>query len=125
MNSKFVPDSGSLDSHFVLIGEAPGFHETQQGQPFVGASGQALMNWWKLSGLSRNMFYITNVYPYQPPNNDISKVPEDEMAHWVQELHVRLSALTDPYVIVPAGETALNALMGMKGITKYRGSIFR
>jgi len=122
-NGKFVKDAGSLEAKLVLIGEAPGFYEAQSGQPFMGASGQALLEWWKIAGLNRPMFYITNVYPYQPPNNDISKIPPEEMEHWIKELHLRLCGLSDPYIIVPTGETALEALLGKKGISKLRGSI--
>ena len=120
---KRVDDWGDPASRLVLIGEAPGFYEVQQGQPFIGPSGHKLEDWWKRTGLSRNLFYIMNVYPFQPANNDITKVPKADLDYYIQDLHSRLGRLTDPYLIVPTGDTAFHALTGKKGISKHRGSI--
>ena len=54
-----VGDFGGLNAKIILIGEAPGYWEEQKKAPFMGPSGQKLKEWWKLSGLSRNQFYIT------------------------------------------------------------------
>ena len=94
------------------------------GRPFVGAAGFKVSEWWRACGLNRTDFYITNVYPYRPPGNDINTVPKGELETWVDALHDRLAALTDPWVIVPTGNTALAALTGKRGITKHRGSIY-
>ena len=58
----------------VICGEAPGYHENQLLRPFVGPSGRRLAEWWEEVGLKRSDFYITNVYPYQPPGNKIEAV---------------------------------------------------
>ncbi len=119
-----VPDFGSITSRIILIGEAPGWWETQKKEPFVGPSGLLLQDWWKRVGLHRSQFYITNVYPYQPPKNKIEAIPKAEMAHWVDQLHDRLAALSDPWLIVPTGNIALRALTGKSNakITDWRGS---
>jgi uracil-DNA glycosylase family 4 len=119
-----VRDDGSLGARLVLIGEAPGANEEATGRPFVGAAGFKLADWWRAAGLQRSDFYITNVYPYRPPGNDLSKVPPQEIAPWIDQLHDRLAALSDPWLLVPTGNTALRALVGKMGITKHRGSIY-
>lgn len=118
-----VRDEGRLDAKLVLIGEAPGQREEVQGRPFVGPSGIKLASWWEKVGLCRKDFYITNVYPFKPLNNKIETIGAEEMAHWIEQLHERLSQLTNPYIIIPTGNTALQALTGKSGILKYRGSI--
>lgn len=119
----FVPDEGSLNARIVLIGEAPGTTENSQRRPFVGTSGRQLYDWWDECSLRRLDFYITNVVPYQPPGNRLAAVPAGQMHTYEQELRDRISALTNPYVIVPTGNTALHALTSKREITKYRGSI--
>lgn len=119
-----VRDDGSVHARIVLVGEAPGTQETAQGRPFVGASGMRLAEWWRGVGLQRTDFYVTNVYPYQPPGNDLAKVPAREIAEWTDRLHARLAELTDPWVIVPTGNTALQALTGKRNILKHRGSVY-
>src|ERR1022692_3511322 len=125
-----VPDDGShsCDAKLVLIGEAPGRAEDEQGLPFVGPSGFKLSEWWSEVGLSREQFYITNVVTKRPPNNEIYAVGRDELHNSISRLHGRLARLSSPYVIVPTGDVALNALMGnsygeRKRITDWRGSI--
>lgn len=118
-----VPDWGSPDSKIVLIGEAPGRVEVEQGMPFVGLSGLLLKDWWTRVGLDRTMFYIMNTYPFRPPDNEIGKVPKSELEHYAQLMKERLDALPDVWVIVPTGRTALYALTGKTSITDWRGSL--
>ncbi|RPI95887.1 MAG: uracil-DNA glycosylase [Chloroflexi bacterium] len=64
-----VPGTGRPDADIMFIGEAPGYHEDQQGLPFVGASGQYLTELLAKIGLSRSDVYITNVVKCRPPGN--------------------------------------------------------
>lgn len=64
-----VPGAGRPDSGIMFIGEAPGYHEDQQGLPFVGASGKYLGELLGLIGLTRNDVFITNVVKCRPPGN--------------------------------------------------------
>ncbi len=123
LGSNYIPDEGRRDARIVLISEAGGKWENIKRRPFVGPSGSKLAEWWEPVGLARPDFYITNVYPYQPPGNRIAAIKKPVMGHWIKELHKRLAKLEGPYVIVPTGNTALHALTGLRGITKYRGSI--
>lgn len=58
---KAVPGEGPEHPKIMFIGEGPGFHEDQQGRPFVGAAGQFLEELLKGIGLKREQVYITNV----------------------------------------------------------------
>jgi len=64
-----VPGEGPEDADIVFIGEGPGFHEDQQGRPFVGAAGQFLDELLESIGLRRDDVYICNVIKCRPPGN--------------------------------------------------------
>ena len=64
-----VPGEGPEDAEIMLVGEGPGFHENEQGRPFVGAAGQFLSELLKRSGLTRDKVFITNVVKCRPPGN--------------------------------------------------------
>lgn len=125
-----IPDEGSRAAKLVLVGEAPGQHEERLRRPFVGPSGYKLEEWWGRFGLARGDFYITNVWPEKPAGNRIESVPVRELEGAVDDLHARLAQLTDPWLVVPTGNTALRALMRrpLRGketpkITDWRGSV--
>src|SRR5216683_2446660 len=64
-----VPGEGSPDTEIMFIGEGPGFHEDQQGRPFVGAAGGLLTEMLRGIGLRREDVFITNVVRCRPPGN--------------------------------------------------------
>lgn len=123
---------GPTSARLVLIGEAGGENEHRLGRPFVGASGHKLNAWWHNVGLRRADFWIDNVFPFHPPGNDLAALLTSDylLVHeWAANLHERIAALDDPWVIVPTGNVALRALMRRAlddttvTISKYRGSI--
>lgn len=67
--TRTVPGSGRVDAEIMFIGEAPGYHEDQQGLPFVGASGKYLGELLGQIGLGRGDVFITNVVKCRPPGN--------------------------------------------------------
>ncbi len=67
--TRAVPGEGSENAEIMFIGEAPGFHEDQQGRPFVGPAGQFLDKLITSIGLKREQVYITNVVKSRPPGN--------------------------------------------------------
>jgi uracil-DNA glycosylase family 4 len=67
--TKAVPGEGPANSEIVFVGEAPGFHEDQQGRPFVGAAGRFLEELLDSIGLTRQDVYIANVIKCRPPGN--------------------------------------------------------
>ncbi len=60
---------GNERADLMFVGEAPGFHEDQQGEPFVGAAGQVLDKLLLSINLSRRQVYIANVLKCRPPEN--------------------------------------------------------
>jgi uracil-DNA glycosylase family 4 len=67
--TKAVSGEGPANSEIVFIGEAPGFHEDQQGRPFVGAAGKFLEELLQSISLTRQDVYIANVIKCRPPGN--------------------------------------------------------
>ena len=67
--TKVVPGEGAEDADMVFIGEAPGWHEDQQGRPFVGPAGHLLEELIASIGLTREEVYICNVIKCRPPQN--------------------------------------------------------
>src|SRR5215204_4732758 len=95
-----VPGEGSPTSEIMFIGEGPGFHEDQQGRPFVGAAGQLLVDMLQTIGLRREEVFITNVVRCRPPGNR-DPLPDELSA--CDAYTQRQIALLDPRLIVTLG----------------------
>lgn len=67
--TKAVPGEGPENADIMLIGEAPGYHEDQQGRPFVGNAGNILTDLLENAGLNRDEVFIGNVIKCRPPEN--------------------------------------------------------
>jgi DNA polymerase len=110
---------GNLDAELVFIGEAPGFHEDQQGKPFVGAAGQLLDKLLAEIGLDRTKAAIVNVLKCRPPGNR-DPLPE-EIESCKPFLYSQL-AYMQPKVIVTLGNFATRFILEQPiGITRARG----
>lgn len=131
----YIPGVGPLDPDLMIIGEAPGQHEDEQGIPFVGASGEMLNELLYKAGTRRRECYITNVIKYRPPFNNFDEyhkvgVNVDEAVEklWEEEIKPRR-----PKCILAVGHRAMRAVMGWPviynekddkyPILNYRGSI--
>src|SRR6186713_1299919 len=122
---RYVPGIGPIEPDLMIIGEAPGKNESEQGIPFVGPSGEILNECLRKAGIRRNECYITNVCKYQPPLNDLEKlhlidVRLNEQADLLWEHEIRK---LKPKCILAVGDTALEHTCGVTGILNYRGSI--
>jgi DNA polymerase len=110
---------GNPKARIMLIGEAPGREEDEQGVPFVGRSGQLLDRMLKAIGLDRNSVYITNVIAWRPPGNRTPTPQETEICKPFVERHI---ALVKPEILVLLGGPASKALLDTNaGITQIRG----
>ncbi len=113
-----VPGEGNLDADVMLVGEAPGRTEDEQGRPFVGAAGQLLNELLERAGMPRQTVYITNVVKCRPPNN---RTPtEEEVASCIGYLKDEIR-LVRPRVIVALGNTAGSAIFSLAGL-RWRGA---
>ena len=103
----------------MLIGEAPGREEDEQGLPFVGRAGKLLDQMLAAIGLDRTKVYITNVLNWRPPQNR-DPSPE-EAAACLPFLH-RHIALAQPRLIVLLGAVSVRHVLGInEGIMRARG----
>lgn len=99
-----VPGEGPLDARIMLVGEAPGQREDQQGRPFVGPSGQWLNELLGMAGLKREDVYITNIVKHRPPNNR-DPLP-DEIAACQIYLERQLEII-NPEIVITLGRHSM------------------
>ena len=113
---------GDPDADLLFIGEAPGFHEDRQGEPFVGAAGQLLTRMLGEIGLKREDVYIANILKCRPPGNRDPLPDEIEACTpWL----VEQVSLIQPRVIVTLGNFATKfVLQTPRGITSMRGHVY-
>jgi len=110
-----VPGEGPLNAKIMFVGEAPGFHEDQQGRPFVGAAGNFLESLLQSINLSRKDVFITNVVKHRPPNN---RDPQpDELAACRPYLDRQIE-LIKPKIIVTLGRYSME--LAFSGVTISR-----
>jgi DNA polymerase len=102
----------------MLIGEGPGFHEDQQGLPFVGAAGKFLEELLSQASLTREEVFITNVVKCRPPGNR-DPLP-DEMAACSAYLERQINAI-DPTVIVTLGRFSMSRWFPGERISRIHG----
>lgn len=113
-----VPGEGSAESGILFLGEAPGFHEDQQGRPFVGAAGHLLDELLAGIGLDRSKVFITNVVRHRPPENR-DPLPEEVEACdvWLKR---HLETL-QPRVVVTLGRHAMGKWLPGESISRIHG----
>ncbi|ELZ22882.1 phage SPO1 DNA polymerase-related protein [Haloterrigena salina JCM 13891] len=119
---RFVPGVGPLSADVMLVGEAPGGREVEQGEPFVGQAGQQLDRALESIGHDRRELYITNLVKIRPPENRDPHV--DEIEAWWPVLEGELERV-DPSVVVPMGSFATAELLETdETITDLHGEEF-
>jgi DNA polymerase len=120
--TQVVYGTGNPNADLMFIGEAPGYHEDQQGEPFVGAAGQLLNRMLAEIGIAREDVYISNTVLCRPPGNRDPYPDELEACRpWLDE---RI-ALIDPRVIVTLGNWATRYILGRQvSISRVRGQRF-
>jgi len=122
-----VPGEGNWKSKIILIGEAPGFNEDEQGRPFVGKAGKLLEEFLNSIGKNREDVFITNVVKCRPPNN---RQPEEDEIKICTSLYLdKQIELIKPKLIVCLGNVSANYIFkkfGLKfeSMNKTHGKIF-
>jgi len=116
--NKVVPGSGNENAQIVFIGEAPGYHEDQQGLPFVGQAGQFLDYLLNSINLQRSDVYICNVIKCRPPGNrDPLPTEIKNCQKWLD----RQLELISPKIIVTLGRYSLAKFFPGETIGKVHG----
>ena len=117
--TQVVFGSGSPDADLMFVGEAPGFHEDQQGVPFVGQAGKLLDRLLEGIGMSRADVCICNTVKCRPPGNR-DPLPE-EIASCEPHLFRQIE-LIEPKLVATLGNFATKLLSGRPtGITRVHG----
>ena len=112
-----VPGEGPVEAEIMLIGEGPGFHENEQGRPFVGAAGQFLDELLAQAGLKRSDVWIGNVVKCRPPGNR-DPLPE-ELSACDDYLEQQIKAI-NPKIIITLGRFSMAKFMpGTKISTEH------
>ena len=117
--TQVVFGNGHPDADLMFVGEAPGFHEDQQGYPFVGQAGKLLDKLLAGIGLTREDVYVANVIKCRPPGN---RDPMPDEIEACEGYLFRQIALIELRVIATLGNFATKLLTGKQhGITRVHG----
>ena len=118
---KAVPGEGPLHAEIMFIGEGPGFHENEQGRPFVGASGKFLDELLAQAGVTRADVWITNVVKCRPPNNrdplpdEIETCTSNYLDHQIE--------IVSPSIIVTLGRFSMGKFFKGAKISQIHGQM--
>jgi DNA polymerase len=117
---KAVPGEGPAHAEIMFIGEGPGFHENEQGRPFVGAAGQFLDQLLAQAGVTRADVWVTNVVKCRPPQNR-DPLPEELLAC---DLHLKRQIdAVNPSIIVTLGRFSMGRFMPGAKISAVHGQM--
>jgi len=116
--TKVVPGEGPGDAEIMFIGEAPGWHEDQQGRPFVGPAGLYLDELLASINLKREQVYIANIIKCRPQGNR-DPLPAEILncRKWLD----RQIELICPKMIVTLGRYSMAMFFPGKSISKIHG----
>lgn len=117
---KSVPGEGPADAEIMFIGEGPGFHENEQGRPFVGASGKFLDQLLAQAGVTRSEVFIANVVKCRPPENR-DPLP-DELSACDAYLERQIAAI-NPSIIVTLGRFSMGKYTQGAKISQIHGQM--
>jgi uracil-DNA glycosylase family 4 len=121
--TKPVPGQGNPNATLMIVGEAPGATEDEQGLAFVGAAGQLLTKILGAVDLKREDVFICNVLKHRPPGNR-NPMPDEVTA--CSPYLVRQFELIRPRAILALGTFAAQTLLQTKlAIGKLRSQVHR
>ena len=117
--TKSVPGEGAENAEIMFIGEAPGWHEDQQGRPFIGPAGQFLDELLASINLKRPQVFIANVIKCRPPGNrDPLPIEISNCQKWLD----KQIELISPKIIVTLGRYSMAKFFPGKSISKIHGT---
>lgn len=117
-----VAGEGPTTASIMFIGEGPGFHENEQGRPFVGAAGKLLEELLGTIGMQRTQVFITNIVKCRPPGN---RDPEPEEIQACDNYLERQIQAINPRVIVTLGRYSMGKFMPNAKISVIHGQAMR
>jgi uracil-DNA glycosylase family 4 len=120
--TRAVPGEGAEDTTILFVGEAPGWHEDQQGKPFVGPAGHFLEELLGSISLKRQQVFIANVLKCRPPGNR-DPLPGEIQACW--PWLERQIQILQPKMIVSLGRYSMARFFPNGSISKLHGTARR
>jgi uracil-DNA glycosylase family 4 len=126
LRETMVFSTGNPEADLMFVGEAPGYQEELQREPFVGAAGQKLNDILKAMGLARESVYISNIVKFRPAmpgqTTNNRKPTAEEMASCISFVRAEVE-IVKPRCIVALGGTAAEGLLGLTGpVAAMRGT---
>lgn len=118
---KAVPGEGPAHAEIMFIGEGPGFHENEQGRPFVGAAGKFLDQLLEQAGVTRADVWITNVVKCRPPGNR-DPLPDEVETCTGNYLRYQIE-LVNPSIIVTLGRFSMGLFFKGAKISQIHGQM--
>lgn len=115
-----VVGEGPAHAEIMFIGEGPGFHENEQGRPFVGMSGKFLDSLLAQAGVTRADVWIGNVVKCRPPDNR-DPLPEELSA--CDPFLERQIEIINPSIIVTLGRFSMGKFMPGARISQVHGEM--
>ncbi len=120
--TRTVPGNGDPNAELMLIGEAPGANEDQQGLPFVGRAGRLLDDLLAGIGFNRERVFVVNVLKCRPPGNR-DPMP-DEIGCCEVYLRAQIEGIR-PKLIALLGRFATQYFLPDAKMGEARGQPFR
>ncbi len=117
-----VPGEGPVNAQIMFVGEGPGFHENEQGRPFVGAAGHFLEELLAGIQMKRQDVFITNVVKCRPPGN---RDPKSEEIEACSDYLERQMQAIDPKVIVTLGRHSMGRFLPNAKISDVHGQAMK
>ena len=121
-----VAGAGPAHATIMAVGEQPGEHENQHGEPFTGPAGQLLDTVLARAGLERTALYLTyavkhykwEVLDQQRVHRTPARREVEACQYWLEQELTQIA----PRVVVTLGATALKALTGAHvSLSEYLG----
>lgn len=117
-----VPGEGPANAQIMFVGEGPGFHENEQGRPFVGAAGHFLDELLASIQMRRTDVFITNIVKCRPPGNRDPKIEEIQACNDYMERQIQA---INPKVIVTLGRYSMGRFLPNAKISEVHGQAMK
>ncbi|MCP4696530.1 MAG: uracil-DNA glycosylase [Gammaproteobacteria bacterium] len=114
---------GNQKAGWLLAGEAPGYDEDIQGEPFVGRAGQLLNAMLRAIELKREDIYIANILKCRPPDNRNPEIAE--MLSCGAYLERQISLVRPQLILATGSVSARHLLQTDTPIGRLRGTVYK
>lgn len=123
--NKLVISRGNSKAKLLIIGEAPGPIENEEGEPFRGSAGTLLDEMLESEKfkLDQDIYIINAVFRMPPPGRNEKKFgrPSYKVIEYYRPYVLKFIRLIEPKIIVLLGNSACKSVLNQVGITKLRG----